>query len=425
MRIAILGGTGVFGRALAARLQALGEDVVLGSRDANRVLELATVLGVLGATNAEAVEGADLIILSVPSSAALDTARELADAIGDTPVLCVASDLRFTEKGVEPGRDSRSLAEDVAEILSGPVVSGYQSLGAATLTGPDAPDQDVFVCGDESPAKDIALDVGARLVAGYAIDAGPLANSRGLEAMTAVLLEREQALPHARRPARHGPALSELRVIPVTGLPEVREGDDLAALLAEAAQFEEGDVLVVSHKIVSKAEGRVMRGVEKLDAVLSEARRILRRRDSLVIAETRHGLVCASAGVDASNAPEPGSLVLLPLDPDASAARLHERLGVAVIISDSFGRAWRQGTTDVAIGAAGLTTLLDLRGERDATGYELEATTIAIADEIAGAAELVKGKTRGVPAAIVRGLSVGGEGTAQDLVMPAERDLFR
>ena len=211
----------------------------------------------------------------------------------------------------------------------------------------------------------------------------------------------------------------------MTGLPEVREGDDLAALIAEAAQFEEGDVLVVSRKIVSKAEGRVMRGVEKLDAVLSEARRILRRRDSLVIAETRHGLVCASAGVDASNAPEPGSLVLLPLDPDASAARLHERLGVAVIISDSFGRAWRQGTTDVAIGAAGLTTLLDLRGERDATGYELEATTIAIADEIAGAAELVKGKTRGVPAAIVRGLSVGGEGTAQDLVMPAERDLFR
>jgi coenzyme F420-0:L-glutamate ligase / coenzyme F420-1:gamma-L-glutamate ligase len=196
-------------------------------------------------------------------------------------------------------------------------------------------------------------------------------------------------------------------------------------LLVEAAQFEEGDVLVVSHKIVSKAEGRVVRDVEKLDAVLSEARRIVRRRDSLVIAETRHGFVCASAGVDASNAPEKGSLVLLPLDPDASAARLHERLGVAVIISDSFGRAWRQGTTDLAIGAAGLTTLLDLRGERDATGYELESTAIAIADEIAGAAELVKGKTRGVPAAIVRGLSVAGEGTAQELVMPVERDLFR
>lgn len=211
----------------------------------------------------------------------------------------------------------------------------------------------------------------------------------------------------------------------MTGLPEVREGDDLAALLAESAQFEEGDVLVVSHKIVSKAEGRVLRGVEKLDAILSEARRIVRRRDDLVIAETRHGLVCASAGVDASNAPEPGSLVLLPLDPDASAARLHERLGVAVIISDSFGRPWRQGTTDVAIGAAGLTTLLDLRGERDATGYELEATTIAIADEIAGAAELVMGKTDGIPAAIVRGLRLRGDGRGSDLVMPRERDLFR
>jgi coenzyme F420-0:L-glutamate ligase / coenzyme F420-1:gamma-L-glutamate ligase len=204
----------------------------------------------------------------------------------------------------------------------------------------------------------------------------------------------------------------------------VREGDDLAALLADAAEFEEGDVLVVSHKVVSKAEGRVVRG-DKLEVVLAEAERIVRRRDSLVIAETRHGFVCASAGVDASNAPEEDALVLLPLDPDASAARLRDRLGVAVIISDSFGRPWRRGTTDVAIGAAGLTTLLDLRGEKDATGYELQTTAIALADEIAAAAELVKGKTRGVPAAIVRGLSVAGDGTAQDLVMPAEQDLFR
>jgi coenzyme F420-0:L-glutamate ligase / coenzyme F420-1:gamma-L-glutamate ligase len=184
-------------------------------------------------------------------------------------------------------------------------------------------------------------------------------------------------------------------------------------------------VLVVSHKVVSKAEGRVVRGDDKLDVVLGEAQRVVRRRDNLVIAETRHGFVCASAGVDASNAPEPGSFVLLPLDPDASAARLHERLGVAVVISDSFGRPWRLGTTDVAIGAAGLTTLLDLRGQQDATGYELQTTAIALADEIAGAAELVKGKTRGVPAAIVRGLDVSGDGTARDLVMPAEQDLFR
>jgi NADPH-dependent F420 reductase len=188
MRIAILGGTGPFGRALASRLRDLGEDVVLGSRDANRARELATVLGVQGSTNEEAVSGADLVILSVPSSAALATARDLADAIGETPLLCVASDLRFTKKGVEPGREYRSLAEDVAEILEGPVASGYQSLGAASLDGPKPLDEDVFVSGDDSAAKEQALELGARLVAGHAIDAGPLANSRGLEAMTAVLL---------------------------------------------------------------------------------------------------------------------------------------------------------------------------------------------------------------------------------------------
>jgi coenzyme F420-0:L-glutamate ligase / coenzyme F420-1:gamma-L-glutamate ligase len=144
-----------------------------------------------------------------------------------------------------------------------------------------------------------------------------------------------------------------------------------------------------------------------------------------VIAETRHGFVCASAGVDHSNAGGVGTLVLLPIDPDASARRLSEALGVAVIVSDSFGRPFRQGTTDVAIGVAGLAPLLDLRGTRDAAGYELRTTTIAVADEIAGAAELVMGKARGVPAAIVRGLEVSGDGTARELVMPAERDLFQ
>src|SRR5205823_4809965 len=194
-------------------------------------------------------------------------------------------------------------------------------------------------------------------------------------------------------------------------------------LTADAAACQEGDVLVVSHKVVSKAEGRVVRG-DKREVVRRESRRIVRRRGELVIAETAHGFVCAAAGVDESNAPETGALVLLPADPDASAARLHEQLGVAVIVSDSFGRAWRLGTTDVAIGVAGLAPLLDLRGQADATGYELHATVIAVADEIASAAELVKGKTQGVPAAIVRGLALAGEGTARELVIPPERDLF-
>jgi coenzyme F420-0:L-glutamate ligase / coenzyme F420-1:gamma-L-glutamate ligase len=208
-------------------------------------------------------------------------------------------------------------------------------------------------------------------------------------------------------------------------LPEIRPGDDLAALFASAASFEDGDVLVVSHKVVSKAEGRVVSGQDKLDVVLAESARVVRRRGDLVIAETSHGFVCASAGVDASNAPENGTLVLLPVDPDASARRLHKALGVAVVVSDSFGRPWRRGTTDVAIGVAGLEPLLDLRGVRDSAGYELRSTEIAVADEIAAAAELVKGKTAGVPAAIVRGLAPSGDGSARELVMPEERDLFR
>ena len=237
-------------------------------------------------------------------------------------------------------------------------------------------------------------------------------------------------------------------MIPVRGLPEVREGDDVAGLVAAAAELEPGDVVVVAHKIVSKAESRVVRLDEvepspqarelaagedprRLEVILSQSERLVRTRPPLVIAETRLGFVCASAGVDASNAPEADTVVLLPEDPDASAARLRDRLreltgaAVAVIVSDSFGRAWRQGTTDVAIGSAGLRPLLDLHGERDSAGYELHATVIAVADELAAAAELVRGKLDRVPVAIVRGYAVRGEGTASELVMPRDRDLFR
>ena len=237
-------------------------------------------------------------------------------------------------------------------------------------------------------------------------------------------------------------------MIPVEGLPEVREGDDVAAQIAAVAELQDRDVVVVAHKVVSKAEGRVVRLDEiepsaqalylaadedprRLEVILRESARIVRTRPPLVIAETRHGFVCASAGVDASNASEPDTLVLLPEDPDASAVRLRDRLrgltgaDVVVIVSDSFGRAWRHGTTDVAIGCAGLAPLLDLQGERDATGYELHATVIAVADELAGAAELVRGKLNRVPVAVIRGFDSSGEGTARELVIPPERDLFR
>ena len=164
--------------------------------------------------------------------------------------------------------------------------------------------------------------------------------------------------------------------------------------------------------------------------ILREAARVVRTRPPLVIAETRHGFVCASAGVDASNAPEPDSLVLLPVDPDASAAAIHEQIGertgrdVGVIVSDSFGRPFRTGIVDVAIGVAGITPLVDWRGQVDPTGHELRTTVIAVADEIASAAELVMGKLDGVPAAVVRGLEVRGLGSARELVMPPERNLF-
>jgi coenzyme F420-0:L-glutamate ligase/coenzyme F420-1:gamma-L-glutamate ligase len=244
----------------------------------------------------------------------------------------------------------------------------------------------------------------------------------------------------------------ELRVIPLRGIPELDEGDDLGTVLVDAAAraggLESHDVLVVAQKAVSKVEGRVLdltdvepsaRALElaadsdprRAEVILQEAREVVRSRPPLIIAETRHGFVCASAGVDASNAKGPDTVVLLPLDPDASAARLREHIrdrtgiDVGLVVSDSFGRAWRLGTTDVALGVAGIMALLDLDGERDSAGYELHATQIAVADEIASAAQLVLGKTEGIPAAIVRGLRLHGDGTGRDLLMPRERDLFR
>jgi coenzyme F420-0:L-glutamate ligase/coenzyme F420-1:gamma-L-glutamate ligase len=239
-----------------------------------------------------------------------------------------------------------------------------------------------------------------------------------------------------------------IELVPVRGLPEIREGDDLAALVVERIDLEPHDVLVLAQKAVSKAEGRVVRiddyeasakavelaGDERdpreIEVILREAKRIVRERGPLVIAETRHGFVCASAGVDHSNAPEPGTLVLLPLDPDASARRARDRIGeltgveVGVIVTDSFGRPFRQGTTDVAIGVAGVPAILDLRGTTDRIGYELRSSRVAVADEIAAAADLARGKAEGVPAVVVRGLRLEGDGSAREIVIEHELDLF-
>jgi coenzyme F420-0:L-glutamate ligase / coenzyme F420-1:gamma-L-glutamate ligase len=239
-----------------------------------------------------------------------------------------------------------------------------------------------------------------------------------------------------------------IELIPVHGLPEIREGDDLAALVVELIELQARDVLVLAQKAVSKAEGRVVRiddyeastkaielaGDERdpreVEVILREAKRIVRERGPLVIAETSHGFVCASAGVDHSNAPEHGTLVLLPVDPDASARAVRDRVAelagvdVGVVVTDSFGRPFRQGTTDVAIGVAGLPAILDLRGTTDRIGYELRSSRVAIADEIAGAADLARGKAEGVPAVVVRGLRLEGDGSALEIVIEHELDLF-
>jgi coenzyme F420-0:L-glutamate ligase/coenzyme F420-1:gamma-L-glutamate ligase len=244
-----------------------------------------------------------------------------------------------------------------------------------------------------------------------------------------------------------------LEVMPVEGIPEVHPGDDLSKLIALAAgeDLRAGDILVVTHKIVSKAEGRLvdLRTVEpsvlakgfatryekdprQIEVVLRESRRIVRMDHGLIISETHHGFVCANAGVDASNVPGEETVCLLPVDPDASAAELRSALAsqaapdLAVIISDSFGRAWREGITNVAIGVAGLEPLADYRGQTDPHGFPLAASILAVADELAAAAELIMGKTTGIPVAIIRNYAYkSGLGTARDLLMAPERDLFR
>ncbi|MDQ3147979.1 MAG: coenzyme F420-0:L-glutamate ligase [Actinomycetota bacterium] len=229
-----------------------------------------------------------------------------------------------------------------------------------------------------------------------------------------------------------------LEIVPVAGLPEVRPGDTLAELIAGAADLHDGDVVVVTSKIVSKAEGRLVavdpddpRSAKAL--VEEEAVRVLRRRGDLLITETAHGFVCANAGIDLSNV-ERGWAALLPLDSDRSARRIRDGLRaragveVAVVVTDTVGRTWRKGLTDVAIGCAGIAAVVDLRGETDALGRELAVTEVAVVDELAAAAELVMGKSAAVPVAIVRGVDPGWlrEGSVRaEIVRPPAEDLFR
>jgi len=249
--------------------------------------------------------------------------------------------------------------------------------------------------------------------------------------------------------------MQKIEVIPLVGIPEVKKGDDLGALVADSLDrsgvvLRDGDVVVVKHKVVSKAEGRVVRldsvvpgrrakalarreGKDPriVELMLAESARIVRAGHGVIITETKHGFVCANAGIDQSNAGR-GSVALLPLDPDASARRIRKTLErktgrrVAVVVSDTFGRPWRIGQTDVAIGCSGIAPLVRYAGRKDRYGYKLRVTEPAVVDEIAGAAELATGKLKGIPAAVVKGAEYAkGEEGAKSVVMPPELDLFR
>lgn len=232
--------------------------------------------------------------------------------------------------------------------------------------------------------------------------------------------------------------MTALSVIPVTGIPEVRPGDELSVMIAAAVDLVDGDVVVVTQKVVSKAEGRLVEvdpgdPLAHKELVRREAVRVLRQRGDLLVTETKHGFVCANSGVDLSNV-ESGWAALLPVDADRSARRIRDgiraRAGieVGVVVSDTFGRTWRRGLTDVAIGTAGVAAVVDLRGTPDAHGRELAVTEVCVADEIAGAAELVMGKSAGVPVAIVRGVDPSWlrESSVRDeIVRPYGEDLFR
>jgi coenzyme F420-0:L-glutamate ligase / coenzyme F420-1:gamma-L-glutamate ligase len=381
---------------------------------------------------------------------ALEEAREWAIAEGATSLLMLPVDLPLLR-----APDVRAVLEEAEEIEGPLVVISPDTTGLGTnslfLRPPDALPFE-FGPGSFEAHLNAARDRG---IPARVCEQPHLA----FDLDTAEDLARfgDASLPgtgmdtgtEARVPSSEG-----LRVLPMGGIPEVRPGDDLPFLIATTAGnglLEDGDVVVVTHKIVSKAEGRLvdLRTIEpstlakgfaarydkdprQIEVVLCESKRIVRMDHGIIISETHHGFVCANAGVDASNVPGDEMVCLLPLDPDASARRLRDALvsqagaDLAVVVSDSFGRPWREGITNVAIGVAGMEPLADYRGEKDHHGNLLAASVLAVADELASAAELVMGKIAGIPVAIVRNYPYKkGPGSGRDLLMDPGRDLFR
>lgn len=468
-RFAIIGGTGALGAALAGRLAAAGHEVWIGSRDPAKAQAFAAERSdaVSGGGLAEAAAHGEIVVLTVPYAAHADTLVQIREACQGKIVVDTTVPLRPPKVGTVQLPAAGCAAVEAADAL-GPgvrVVSALQTIGAEKLASGGTIDADVLVAGDDAEAVEAVRSVlGELRLRSWHV--GPLANSAAAEAMTSLLIQlnRRYKLVQAGiritgRPKDAPPAAS-LSVRALGGLPLFGPADDLAGAVAAAIRISgepllDGDVVVVAQKVVSKVEDRAVRladvapsasahetaaRAEKdpamVELIAAESQELMRVTPGVIITRHRTGHVLANAGIDASNVSHAdGETALLwPLDPDASARRLRAALedafGVrlAVIVSDSLGRAWRMGTTGSAIGSSGLKPLRDRRGESDLFGRELQATVIGVADEITAAASLVMGEAaEGSPVAIVRGAIYDADENAGigDILRPLDKDLFR
>jgi coenzyme F420-0:L-glutamate ligase / coenzyme F420-1:gamma-L-glutamate ligase len=471
--IAVLGGTGSLGGALARRWAQAGHEVWIGSRDAGKaqaaaaaMLEEASGLNIHGAALGDAAAHAEIVVLAVPYASQVPTVEAIKGHVGGKIVIDTTAPLKPPKVGTVQLPAAGCAAVEVQALLGdeAQVASAMQTVSAEKLGHSEHIEADVLVAADKKDIADtvIALiaDLGLR---GY--HAGPLANSAASEALTSVLIQlNRRYFSHAGiritgDPKGDKPASKTVQIIPVTGLPLFQKGDDLAAaitfaLRAQGELLYDGDVLVIAQKIVSKAEGRAVRLADVTpsdeaqalaaaggkhpavaELILRESANIMRAKPGVIIARHKLGTVSANAGIDASNVEHSdGETVLLwPENPDASAAAIRATLqktfgtDVAIIISDSLGRAWRLGTTGTAIGTAGIAPLTDRRGEADLFGRTLQATIIGRADELAAAASLVIGEAaEATPVAIIRNApyvrtTAGGIGAS---LRPADEDLF-
>ena len=465
---AVIGGTGALGAALTSRLAAAGHQVCVGSRDALKAEAFAAGRpGISGAGLADAAASADIVIIAVPYAAHADTLAQIREAAQGKIVVDTTVPLRPPKVGTVQLPAAGCAALETAQAL-GPavrVVSALQTIGAEKLAAGGVIDADVLVAGDDADAVETVRGwlTELRLRSWHV---GPLANSAAAEAMTSLLIQINRRYKMAQAGVKitghpkDAPAAAQLSVRALAALPMFQEGDDLAgaiiaAIRASGEFLQDGDVVVVAQKVVSKVEGRTVAladvtpgpgaiaaaseaGKEPavVELIAAESQELMRVAPGVIITRHRSGHVLANSGIDASNVDGGGErcVLLWPLDPDASARRLRAVLEaafavrLAVIVSDSLGRAWRMGTLGTAIGSAGLKPLRDRRGERDLFGRTLEATVIGVADEICAAASLVMGEAaEGTPVAIVRGAAYDPDDEAgiSEILRPLDKDLFR